>query len=115
MESIKCVASSGLLLPEKISELLEAGVYSVTVTINAFDPQVGAQIYAWIRYQNKTYRGEDGAKIPRRTGSRAFGKILRIDQPAELFPHCSRIPVVPVCRMYAFSAAVEDLFQTGTN
>ena len=64
-ELIKCVASNGLMLPEKIDDLLKAGVSSVTVTINAFDPEVGAKIYSWVRYHNQTYRGVEGAKILR--------------------------------------------------
>lgn len=60
---IKCVASNGLLLAENIDKLLEAGVTSVTVTINAVDPEVAAKIYSFIRYHDKTYRGVEGAKI----------------------------------------------------
>lgn len=60
---IKCVASNGLLLPEKVEQLLEAGVTSVTVTINAVDPEVGAKIYSFVRYHDKTYRGVEGAKL----------------------------------------------------
>jgi nitrogen fixation protein NifB len=62
---IKCVASNGLMLPEKVDDLLKAGVSSVTVTINAYDPEVGAQIYQWVRYHNQTYRGVEGARILR--------------------------------------------------
>lgn len=62
-ELIKCVASNGLYLAERIDDLVKAGVSSVTVTINAFDPEVGAKIYSWVRYHNKTYRGEEGARL----------------------------------------------------
>lgn len=64
-ELIKCIASNGLMLPEKVDELVKAGVSSVTVTINAFDPEVGAKIYQWVRYHNQTYRGVEGARILR--------------------------------------------------
>jgi nitrogen fixation protein NifB len=64
-ELIKCIASNGLMLPERIDDILKVGVSSVTVTINAFDPEVGAKIYQWVRYHNQTYRGVDGAKILR--------------------------------------------------
>lgn len=62
-ELIKCVASNGLMLPEKVDQLVEAGVTSVTVTINAVDPEVAARIYSFIRYQDKTYKGVEGTKI----------------------------------------------------
>ncbi len=64
-ELIKCVASNGLMLPEKVDDLVKAGVSSVTVTINAYEPAVGAKIYSWVRYHNQTYRGEEGAKLLR--------------------------------------------------
>jgi len=60
---IKCVASNGLLLSEKVDDLVKAGVTSVTVTINAVDPEVGAKIYSFVRYHDKTYRGVEGAKL----------------------------------------------------
>lgn len=62
---IKCIASNGLMLPEHIDDLIKVGVTSLTVTINAYDPEAGAKIYQWVRYHNQTYRGADGAKILR--------------------------------------------------
>ena len=62
-ELIKCIASNGLLLAEKVDELVNVGVTSVTVTINAVDPEVGAKIYAFVRYHDKTYKGVEGAKL----------------------------------------------------
>jgi nitrogen fixation protein NifB len=60
---IKCVASNGLMLAEKVDELVNAGVTSVTVTINALDPEIGAKIYSFVRYHDKTYKGVEGAKL----------------------------------------------------
>ncbi len=62
-ELIKCVASNGLLLPEKIEQLIDVGVKSVTVTINAVDPEVGAKIYSFVRYHDRTYKGVEAAKL----------------------------------------------------
>jgi nitrogen fixation protein NifB len=64
-ELIKCIASNGLMLPERIDDLVKVGVSSLTVTINAYDPEVGAKIVSWVRYHNQTYRGVEGAKILR--------------------------------------------------
>ncbi len=60
---IKCVASNGLLLAEKVDELKKVGVSTVTVTINAVDPEVASKIYAFVIYKNKTLTGTDGAKL----------------------------------------------------
>lgn len=62
-ELIKCVASNGLLLAEKVDQLVDVGVTSVTVTINAVNPEVGANIYSFVRYHDKTYKGVEGAKL----------------------------------------------------
>ena len=51
---IKCLSTNGLLLPERISELEEIDLQSLTVTINALDPEVAGQIYSFIRYLGAT-------------------------------------------------------------
>jgi len=58
-----CVATNGLELPSAVDTLAELAVGHVTVTINAVDPKIGANIYSWVRAGIKVYRGEDGAKI----------------------------------------------------
>lgn len=39
-----CVCTNGLLLPEKAGRLRDSGVTSITITINAVDPKMGAKI-----------------------------------------------------------------------
>ncbi|WP_070000137.1 nitrogenase cofactor biosynthesis protein NifB [Cellulosilyticum sp. I15G10I2] len=58
-----CLSTNGLMLPMYASELLELGVSHVTVTINAIDPKIGAQIYKRIRYLGTTYTGVEAATI----------------------------------------------------
>ncbi|HIH44266.1 MAG TPA: radical SAM protein [Candidatus Methanoperedenaceae archaeon] len=60
---IKCVASNGLLLSEKVEQLKSVGVTSVTATINAVNPHTGAKVYSWVRYGDKRYMGEEGAEL----------------------------------------------------
>ncbi|HWQ64726.1 MAG TPA: nitrogenase cofactor biosynthesis protein NifB [Methanospirillum sp.] len=52
---ILCVSTNGLLLPDKIDLLEKYGVSNITVTMNALDPDVAAQIYQFINYQGKRY------------------------------------------------------------
>lgn len=52
---ILCVSTNGLLLPDKIDLLEKYGVSNITVTMNALDPDVAAQIYLFINYQGKRY------------------------------------------------------------
>lgn len=57
-----CLSTNGMLLPERIDDLKELGVHSVTVTINALSPQVGAKIYQWVRVDGQRLSGEEGAR-----------------------------------------------------
>lgn len=59
----RCLSTNGLLLPDKIDEIYDAGISSLTITINAIDPTIGTQIYPRIRYKRQTYRGLEAFKI----------------------------------------------------
>ncbi len=60
---IKCMSTNGLLLAETLEILDEMNLCSVTVTINALDPDVGARIYSHITYHERLYHGRDAADI----------------------------------------------------
>ncbi len=60
---IMCMSTNGLLLPKYAKDIADVGVKTVTVTVNAVDPEIGAQIYDDIEYEGKTYHGEEGFKI----------------------------------------------------
>ncbi len=58
-----CMSTNGLLLPEKLEDILRVGVSTLTVTINAIDPEIQAKIVDHIVYHGKVYKGIEGAKI----------------------------------------------------
>lgn len=58
---IKCLSTNGLLLPYRVERLAALGVRTLTVTVNAVDPAVGAQIYEWVDYEGERLTGEEGA------------------------------------------------------
>ncbi|AET70411.1 radical SAM superfamily enzyme [Desulfosporosinus orientis DSM 765] len=62
-EMILCMSTNGLLLPERLPELVDIGVSHITVTINTLDEKVGAKIYSHVRWQGKTLKGNNGARI----------------------------------------------------
>jgi nitrogen fixation protein NifB len=62
-EMLLCVATNGLDLMPWIDELAELQVSHVTITINAIDPEVGSEIYAWVRHKKKMYRDIEAAKL----------------------------------------------------
>lgn len=60
---IKCMSTNGLLLLDKADEIIEVGIDSLTVTVNAVDPEIEAKLNDGIHYHGKYYQGVDGAKI----------------------------------------------------
>jgi len=58
-----CMSTNGLLLPEKLQDILRVGVSTLTVTINAIDPEIQAKIVDHIVYHGKVYKGVEAAKI----------------------------------------------------
>ena len=58
-----CVSTNGLLLSERLGELVKAGVRSVTVTINAASPTTAEQVYSWVLYRGRKYTGIQAAEL----------------------------------------------------
>ncbi|RNI11923.1 nitrogenase cofactor biosynthesis protein NifB [Methanohalophilus sp. RSK] len=58
-----CLSTNGLALPARIQDVLDSGVSTLTVTLNAIDPEIGAKIVDHVNYNGKTYRGVEGASI----------------------------------------------------
>lgn len=60
---IKCMSTNGLLLPDKADEIIETGIDSLTVTVNAVDPDIEAKLNSGIWYRGQYYPGREGAEI----------------------------------------------------
>ncbi len=60
---LKCISTNGLLLEEKLPDLLRVGVCALTVTMNAPDGAVGERIYRWVRVGDTLYRGRAAADL----------------------------------------------------
>lgn len=58
-----CLSTNGLTLPEYVDEIAKHNIDHVTITINCVDPEIGAQIYPWIYWQNRRLRGVEAARI----------------------------------------------------
>ncbi|MCU0533098.1 MAG: nitrogenase cofactor biosynthesis protein NifB [Hydrococcus sp. Prado102] len=58
-----CVSTNGLMLPNYVDRLKNLNIDHVTITINMVDPEVGAKIYPWIRWQRKRIKGVEAARI----------------------------------------------------
>lgn len=60
---LKCMSTNGLLLNERAQELIDVGIDTLTVTVNAVDPKIQAKIISGITYHGKHYVGEEAARI----------------------------------------------------
>jgi nitrogen fixation protein NifB len=58
-----CVSTNGLLLPEKLEQLIASGVRSLTVTINAVTPETAEKVYRWVFYRGRRYEGREAAEL----------------------------------------------------
>lgn len=60
---IKCMSTNGLLLYEKADEVIDIGIDSLTVTVNAVKPEILAKLNKYIIYHGRKYEGTEGAEI----------------------------------------------------
>lgn len=60
---IKCMSTNGLLLHERADEVIDIGIDSLTVTVNAVNPEIEAKLNKHIIYHGKKYEGIEGAEI----------------------------------------------------
>jgi nitrogen fixation protein NifB len=61
-EIILCVSTNGLLLPDRLHDLLRTGVRTLTITINAVSPDTAEKIYSWVLCNGATYKGQEAAE-----------------------------------------------------
>jgi nitrogen fixation protein NifB len=62
-ELILCLATNGLALADHVDEMLDVGLSHLTVTVNAIDPEVGRQVYAWVRFEGRARSGTEAAAL----------------------------------------------------
>lgn len=74
-EMILCVSTNGMNILPYVEELAEIGVSHVTITVCAIDPEIAAQVYAWVRPDKKPYRGIDAGKMVVETQAKAMKAI----------------------------------------
>ncbi len=61
-EIILCVSTNGLLLTDRLDELIKAGVRSLTITMNAVMPDMAEKIYSHAYYNGRRYYGREAAE-----------------------------------------------------
>jgi nitrogen fixation protein NifB len=72
---IKCMSTNGLLLPDFADEIIETGIDSLTVTVNAVDSDIESRICESITYHGKQYTGKEAAEILIENQLAGIGKV----------------------------------------
>ena len=62
-DMLLCVASNGLEVSEHVEEMAALQVSHVTITCCGIDPEIVKEIYAWVRYKKRVFRGVDAAQL----------------------------------------------------
>ncbi|MDR1384727.1 MAG: radical SAM protein [Planctomycetaceae bacterium] len=78
-DKILCLATNGLGLPEYAEQISQRNVSHVTITLNAVDPRIGSEIYAWVRPAVRTIRGVEGAKFLLKRQTEAIKELKKRD------------------------------------
>ncbi|NTW10558.1 MAG: radical SAM protein [Chlorobiaceae bacterium] len=108
-EMLLCVATNGLDVLPYIDELADLQVSHVTLTINAVDPKIGAEIYAWVRYQKRMYRELEAAQLLLENQLAALQKLKRLGVTAKvnsiILPGINDTHVIEVARQVALLGA----------
>ena len=74
-QMILCVATNGLNVAPYVEEMADLKVSHVTLTINAVDPLIGGNIYAWVRDGKRPLRGEEAATA---LGARQMEALVKL-------------------------------------
>jgi nitrogen fixation protein NifB len=72
---INCLSTNGLLLEKYAQDLWDAGVRTVTVTVNAVDAHILAGICSHVVLDGKTYEGAQGAELLINAQNRGIEKM----------------------------------------
>jgi nitrogen fixation protein NifB len=57
------MATNGLLLRDRVEQVVAAGVRRVSIRIHAFFPSTAKKVYSRILYKGRRYQAEDGAEF----------------------------------------------------
>lgn len=77
-ELLNCLSTNGLLLERCAVDIAAAGVRTVTVTVNAVDPEILQHICSWIVLDGKKYAGREAAGILIGAQKRGIAKMAAL-------------------------------------
>lgn len=74
---LRCMSTNGLLLSERADEVIDVGLDTLTVTVNAVDPDILTQINGGIIWKRRLLTGREAAEILIENQLRGIEKVAR--------------------------------------
>lgn len=67
-----CLSTNGLLLSDRLEDIIRSGVRSLTITMNAVTPETAEKIYSRVKYRGRHYNGKEASELLVRNQSRGL-------------------------------------------
>lgn len=109
-DMIFCLSTNGLGLYPYIERIKELGVTHVTLTINAIDPEIGAKVYSWVRYNKRNLRGVTAAEALLAEQLRCVEKLKELDLTVKI-----NSIIIPGVNEYHIPAVAEKMAEMGVD
>ncbi|WP_456416847.1 FeMo cofactor biosynthesis protein NifB [Methanocaldococcus sp.] len=110
---IKCLSTNGLLLNKYYKKLVDLNVKTVTVTVNAINPEILKDIVEWVYYNKKIHHNVEGAKILIENQidgiKKAFDEGLIIKINTVLIPEINMNHVVEIAKELKDYAYIQNI------
>ncbi|ENN96612.1 nifB protein NifB [Methanocaldococcus villosus KIN24-T80] len=110
---IKCISTNGLLLPKYYKTLADLNVKTVTVTVNAINPEILKEIVERVYYNKKIYKGIEGAEILIKNQlegiRKAYDEDLIIKINTVLIPEINKEHVVEIAKELKDYAYIQNI------
>jgi nitrogen fixation protein NifB len=58
-----CLSTNGLLLTDRLEDIIRSGVRSLTITMNAVTSETAEKIYSRVSYRGRQYTGKEAAEL----------------------------------------------------
>lgn len=63
-------------MPDRLDDLIKAGVRSITITINAVTTEIAEKVYSWVYYKGKRYIGREAAELIVKNQARGLRNVI---------------------------------------
>lgn len=106
-EMLLCISSNGMGIQPYIKDLAELRVSHVTITVCAVDPEIGQNIYSWVRDGKIVYQGRQAAELLLARQLKAIQTLKDYDLSVKV--NCIVIPGINEHHVEAVAKEMQEL------